>query len=281
MWPVLLLMVTLLMPACSRMVSSGASDLADNLGQAIANNDDPDTVRAGGPAYLLMLDGMVHRDPENEDLLMRAAALYSAYGDMFVDDPERARRLSQRAFDYASRALCVHAKRDCDLRHAEFEGFQARIDQVGNDEVPLFYTWGAAWAGWIHARRNDLDAVAELARVEAIMQRVAAVDEAHRWGSVHLYLGTFAILVPPALGGAPEKARAHFERAIELSAGENLMAKVVYARQYARMIYDRRLHDRLLTEVLAADPHVPDLVLWNILAQDQAKELLATADDYF
>ena len=113
------------------------------------------------------------------------------------------------------------------------------------------------------------------------MQRLVTLDEGYQQGSVHLYLGAFAILVPPALGGKPEVARAHFERAIALSAGENLMAKVVYARRYARMVYDRPLHDRLLAEVLAADPNVPGLVFWNTLAQDQARELLATADDHF
>ncbi len=275
------LLILCLLPACSRMVSNAASDLADDLAQAIANNDDPDTVKAGGPAYLLMLDGMVHRDPENEALLIRAAALYSAYGEAFVDDPARARRLSQRALGYATRALCARNPDDCHLRQAEFDAFEARIQRVGRREVPLFYTWGAAWAGWIQARGDDLDAVAELSRVEAVMQRIAIVDEGYQQGSVHLYLGAFAILVPPALGGKPEVARQHFERAIALSDGKNLMAKVVYARRYARMVYDRPLHDRLLREVLAADPNVPEMVLGNILAQEQARELLASADDYF
>ncbi len=270
-----------LLPACSRMVSNAASDLADDLAQAIANNDDPDTVKAGGPAYLLMLDGMVYRDPENEDLLIRAAALYSAYGEAFVDNPARARRLSQRALDYATRALCARNQDDCHLRQAEFDVFEARIQRVAKREVPLFYTWGAAWAGWIQARRDSLDAVAELARIEVVMQRIAVVDEDYQQGSAHLFLGTFAILVPPALGGQPEVARHHFERAIALSDGKNLMAKVVYARRYARMVYDRPLHDRLLREVLAADPNVPEMVLGNILAQEQARQLLASADDYF
>ena len=278
---VALLMLFLMLPACSRMVSNATSDLADNLAQAIADNDDPDTVKAGGPAYLLMMDGLVHRDPDNATLLMRAAGLYSAYGEAFVDDPARARRLSQRALRYATRALCVHDQDDCHLRQADFGIFEARIQRVDKQDVPLFYTWGAAWAGWIQARSDDLDAVAELSRVEAIMQRIAVVDEGYQQGSAHLYLGAFAILVPPALGGQPEVARQHFEQAIALSAGENLMAKVVYARRYARAVYDRPLHDRLLMEVLAADPRVPGMVLWNILAQEQARELLATADDFF
>ena len=46
-------------------------------------------------------------------------------------------------------------------------------------------------------------------------------------------------------------------------------------------LYERELHDRLLNEVLAADPTVPGATLTNVLAQEQAADLLATADDYF
>jgi hypothetical protein len=277
----LLLLSLLLLPACSRLVAQATDNLADNLSQAIANNDDPATVEAGGPAYLLMLDGMVQGDPDNENLLIQAATLYSTYSAAFVDDPERAAKLSQRALDYAERALCAHRAEDCGLRQTEFHVFEDRIRKMDREDVPVFYTLGAAWAGWIQARQDDLEAVAELGRVEAIMTRIVVVDETYREGSAHLYLGTFAILVPPALGGKPEVARMHFERAIALSNGSNLMAKVLYAERYARMLYDRELHDRLLTEVLAADPHVPDLVLQNTLAQERARELLSGADDYF
>lgn len=277
----LALLTVFLQPSCSRLVSNAAGDLADNLAQAIADSDDPATVKAGAPAYLLMMDGMVRRDPDNVELLTRAATLYSTYSAAFVDDPERARRLARRALDYATRAVCAHAPDDCGLRTADFETFTARIAQVPVRDLSLLYSWGAAWAEWIRAHAEDFDAMAELSRVEAIMQRVVALDESYRQGSAHLYLGTFSILVPPALGGKPEAARAHFERAITLSGGRNLTAKVVFARQYARMVYDRPLHDRLLNEVLAADPAVPGMVLQNTMAQDQARDLLASADDFF
>ena len=73
----------------------------------------------------------------------------------------------------------------------------------------------------------------------------------------------------------------HFERAIELSGGRDLSAIVEYANGYARLMYERDLHDRLLNEVLAADPTVIGATLMNVLAQELAAELLATADDYF
>ena len=279
--PGMLLLPLIMLPACSRMVAQATGNLADNLSQAIANNDDPATVEAGGPAYLLMLDGMIHSDPGNETLLIKAAALYSTYSAAFVDDPQRAAKLANRSLDYAERALCARHPGDCDLRHAEFAAFEGRLQQVDRADVPVFYTLGAAWAGWIQTHKDDLEAVAELSRVEAIMARIIAVDEVYQQGGAHLYLGTFAILVPPALGGKPEVARMHFERAIEISQGTNLMAKVLYAQQYARMLYDRDLHDRLLAEVLAADPRVPDMVLQNTLAQERARALMAEADDYF
>jgi hypothetical protein len=88
-------------------------------------------------------------------------------------------------------------------------------------------------------------------------------------------------LSPAAAGGRPEAARAYFERALQMSGGRNLMAKVLYAERYARAQFDRELHDRLLKEVLAADPQEPGLTLTNTLAQQRATQLLAGADQYF
>ena len=62
---------------------------------------------------------------------------------------------------------------------------------------------------------------------------------------------------------------------------EDLGIKVDYARYYARTLYDRELHDRLLNEVLEANPYQKGLVLLNTLAQEDARELLASADEYF
>jgi hypothetical protein len=83
------------------------------------------------------------------------------------------------------------------------------------------------------------------------------------------------------MGGKPDEARAYFERAIEMSEGHNLMAKTVYAQYYARMMFDQELHDRLLNEVLEAEPEYPGLTLINVLAQEQAEQLLAESKEIF
>lgn len=276
-----ILLCLVMLSACGSVVTSASNRLAENLAGAIADHDDPVTVEAGGPAYLLMVDAMVRGNPDDPELLTRAAGLYSAYAGAFVLDPVRSRKLTAKAFEYAQRAVCRRDPANCNFRTTAYDRFEQHLARMSLTDVPSYFALGAAWAAWIQARKDDLDAVAELARVEALMQRVLDLDETHMQGRAHLYLGGLSILLPPALGGRPDAARHHFERAIVLSNGRNLMVKVVYARLYARMLYDRALHDRLLQEVLAADPRQPGYVLMNTMAQQQARQLLDTATDYF
>ena len=114
------------------------------------------------------------------------------------------------------------------------------------------FPW-AVWAGYIQQNTSDWNAVAELGRVEAIMERIVALDDGYQRGQAHMYLGVLNSILPASLGGKPEQAKAHFEEAVVLSGGKNLMAQVLYAEKYARLVFDPELHDRLLNEVLAAD----------------------------
>ena len=254
---------------------------ANNLSRAILNNNDPETVRLGGPAYLLMTDSLLAGDPENKQLLRAGADIYGAYSDIYVKEPERAKRLTQKSLEYALRAMCASDNDFCNLRGGDFQRFESRIRRVDDDEISLLFSLGSSWASWIQARKEDWNAVAEIARVEAVMRRVIAMDESYRDGAAHLYLGILATLLPPAMGGKPEEGRSHFERALQLSGNRNLMVKVLYAQHYARLTFNRELHDGLLREVIAARPATDGYTLGNTLAQERAKELLESAEDYF
>ena len=145
----------------------------------------------------------------------------------------------------------------------------------------VVFAHGLASLAYIRAHSADYTAIAQLPYSEALFERYLEINDGTDDGAVHTYLGILNTLIPPALGGDPEKGRGHFERAIEISGGRDLSAKVEFANGYARLLYDRELHDQLLKEVLEADPEVPGSTLLNVLAQRQAKDLLESADDYF
>lgn len=263
------------------LTTSGCASVTRDLTEALLENPDPETVEAGLPSYLLVADGIIHNNPDDEDRLMAGAELYNAYAGIFVKDRERAKRLTARARQYAELAMCEYRKKLCDLPKLPFEKFQKRLTLVEQKHLPFLYGLASTWAGWIQARADNWEAIAELPKVKAALERVVELDETYRNGQAHLYLGVIGALLPPALGGKPEEGRAHFERALELTQGRDLMVKVEYARRYARLVYDRPLHDRLLKEVLEASVIAPGLTLSNTLAQRTARELLADADKYF
>lgn len=274
-------MVALLLSGCSSIIKSAANGMAMDLTTAMLNHNDLATVRDAAPAYLLLTDSMVANDPDDAESNRVAASLYSAYTGVFVEDPDRVRRLSQRAFDYALRAACLHDPQACTIRKMDFQSFKEFLQEQEKDDVPILYTLGASWAGWIQANSEDWNAVAELPRVTAIMQQVLELDETYQHGTAHLYLGVIHSLLPPSAGGKPKLAQKHFERAIEISNGRNLTARLMYATRYARMMFDRELFERQLRQVIEADPVASDMTLLNMLARKQARQALAEADDYF
>jgi hypothetical protein len=276
-----ILPLLLLLAGCATLTRSATTRFAQDLSNAILDQNDVATVRDGAPAYLLAMDGLIEGDPESASLLLSGARLYGAYASAFVEDEARVRRLWDRALGYARRALCVEAPSPCRALDRPFDEFTASLGAVGCDDVPTLYGFGVAWAGWVQVHANDWRAVAEVPKVEALMRRIVELDESYDQGSAHLYLGVLLTQRPASLGGQPERGRQHFERALALSGRRNLMAQVLYAEHYARLVFDRPLHDRLLREVLDADPQAPGLTLANTLAREQARRLLDGADDYF
>jgi hypothetical protein len=277
-WKGLAILLTMLMMP---MLGGCASRIAGNLAGGILNQNDPEMVRDGAPAYLLMVDGLIHGDPKDAALLRGGASLYSVYASLFVEDPERSRLLADRARQYGERALCASRSTACGLAGLPYEAFGNGLQELRRRDGPSVYVFVVSWLVWLKAHSDDWGALIDLPKVEKTLERLIELDEEYERGSAHLYLGIMKTIRPPALGGRPEEGRRHFERALELSGGQDLSVKVEYARYYARLMYDRELHDQLLQEVMAADATAPGLTLTNTLAKRQAKVLLTSAEDYF
>ncbi|MDK1024447.1 MAG: TRAP transporter TatT component family protein [Gammaproteobacteria bacterium] len=275
------LCVQILLGGCATLMSAATSRMADDLTATILNSDDPETVRAAVPAYLLLIESLLRGSPDNENILRAAASLNGAFAGAFVEDESRAALLAEKSLNYAFRALCIHRHSFCEMQQLSFEQFQQIMSKAQKRDLEALYSVGIAWTGWIQTHGSDWNAIAQLPRVRLIMETLIRLDETWDNGGPHLYMGGLDTLLPASMGGKPEAGRAHFERAIELSRGRHLMTKVVYAEQYCRLVFNKELHDRLLREVLDADPVAPGMTLINMVAQVRARALLEESDDYF
>lgn len=265
---------------CGYFVRSATGKFSERLKQTILAQNDPVTVTEALPAYLLILETSAAGDQDDADLMFANANLYTAYLSLLPDDAIRKPRLSRKGLDFALRGICLHKQDWCDLQQQPITDMPALLAGAEPDDIDGLYSAATAWSTWIQANKNDWNAIAQLAQVKQIMQKVIELDETYKQGNAHVYLAVLESLIPETLGGKPELAKQHFQRAQQL-APENLMVNVLYAKHYARMIFDRQLHDTLLKTTLTAQAAAPGLTLINTLAQQQAQQLLDSANDYF
>jgi hypothetical protein len=120
-------LLALLLTGCASLASDR---MTGHLKTVMLAQDDPETVRAAAPAFLLLVESMIAESPEDPRLLATGAELAASYGAL-LDDPDRRARLADRAYDYAKRALCAEQAPVCDALNGPFENFSAAVAKVG------------------------------------------------------------------------------------------------------------------------------------------------------
>jgi predicted anti-sigma-YlaC factor YlaD len=268
------------------VLSSGAD--------TFASEEDPELARDAMPFVLKAIEAVLAEDPEQEDMLLAACTSFTQYSYAFVQTDatllefedykaslaleDRALKLYLRARDYGLRAL--------ELRHRGCsEGLiAAPADAVAAfevDDVPIIYWTAAAWGLAISVGLDRPEIVADVDAVRALLRRALELDEDYDDGVIHeamLVIESF----PEVMGGSPERARLHFERALELSGGNKAAPYVTFAESVAVPSQNQAQFESLLETALAVDPNaMPASRLSNILAQRRARHLLNNTDEFF
>jgi hypothetical protein len=206
---IVILLAALLLSGCKTLMSKATGGMASNLSGAMLNQDDPETVRDGAPAYLLMLDSFVLGSPDDVAMLSAAAELYAVYGVIFVDDPDRAGRLTGKSLDYAQRALCVSNLAGCGLKGMHLQELSPRLADMGVKDVGALYTFGLSWLAFIQARSGEATALSQLPQATMVMERTRELDPDFKASQVELYLAVLNTIRPPALGGDFQAGKKH------------------------------------------------------------------------
>jgi tetratricopeptide (TPR) repeat protein len=253
-----------------------------NLARALQQQGDLELVRDGVPAFLLLLDGLVLSAPDNAGLRLASADAYAAYASAFAGDEDKARAaaLFARARENGL-AVLTRNRRFRAALEGPIADYEEAVHTFRQRDVPALYTTATAWAGWIIARSDSMEAIAQLPRALALMERVMELDRGYRGGGADLFYGIYCCIQPRGAGQDLAKARGHFEKALAYAGPDALMPRVVYAEFYARYTFDRELYEKLLREVLAAPDADRDSALMNSVARKRAQALLEQADDWF
>lgn len=285
-----------LVGACSlrRVAVGGLASALSGSAESFAREDDPELVREAMPFALKAIEAVLLEDPDNERLLAAASTGFGLYAYAFVQlDAERlASSDYARAAALRARALALQLRaRDYALRALELEhpdlGRRLRAEPdaavraLTRDDLELAYLAGGTWGLAIALAKDEPALVADVDAVRALLRRALELDESYAEGALHEALISVEGL-PRAMGGSPERARAHYERALALSGGRRSSLHVKLAENVSVPAQDRAEFERLLGLALEVDlDAAPGQRLSNRIAMDRARHLLATIDDLF
>lgn len=265
----------------TKMMVDNMKPMMEKMKIAANKNSDIELLKDAMPASLVQLDGFVEISPDNRDLLLRAAEANAGYAFAFVKDRNRKRMFNEKARDYALRVL-----KQNDNFHEAFDKsldeYIASLDSLEKEDVPALFFASSSWLQWIALSLTDPEALMDLPKVEAMMERVLELDDTFMYGSIHAGFGSYYAARSVTLGGKPVKAKYHFDKAFEISESKYLVFSLLYARYYAVQIQDKELFVETLNKVISAPPNLlPEKNLANEIARIKAKELLAEVDEYF
>ncbi|MHB9007965.1 MAG: TRAP transporter TatT component family protein [Limisphaerales bacterium] len=293
----LLLLIASMAGGCSvrKFAINQVGDALAGGGTTFASDDDPELVRQAVPFSLKLMESLLAETPEHQGLLFASASGFTQYAYAFVQQEadelededvaaaatmrDRARRLHLRARNYGLRGL-----------EASHPGFQeklradaaAAVALARRRDVPLLYWTAASWASAISLSKNNPDLIADLPQVEAMIDRALELDEAWDRGAIHSLLITYETVRQGAAGEGADRARRHFERAVELSGGRNAGPYVALAEAVAVQAQDVKEFDALLAQALAINADAtPDQRLVNLVMQRRARWLLARRENLF
>jgi len=232
---------------------------------------------------LKLLDGFYIAEPRNKELLLMLTQGYASYSLGFVENKsvQRAQLFYLRARDYGQDLLRLTSafKDSIPVKEANFLNNIARLKK---EDVPALFWTAFAWAGWINLSKDNAQAIFDLGKVKGMMNRVLELDESFFFGSVHLFFGSIYGSLPKILGGDPDKAKAEFDRCLEINQGKFLLTYVYLARYYAQPTLDEALFDKYLKIVLQAPEDIlPGYELITSIAKEKAQNLIVKKEDLF
>jgi len=264
-------------------------------GTTFSSDDDPELIKSAVPFSLKLMESLLAESPKHKGLLFATSSGFTQYGYAFVqqdaDEIEatdyaaaeamraRAKRLYLRARGYGLRGL--------EAAHPGFTNTLATdprkaVAKMKKSDVPQLYWTAAAWGAAISLGKDDPAIVGQIPQMEALIDRAAELDESWGDGAIHGFLINYEMSRQGAPGEPTERARKHFDRALELTKGQQAGPLVTYAEAVCVEQQDAKQFDELLNRALAINPDMhPETRLVNLIMQRRARWLLSKKEDLF
>lgn len=306
-WSVLgtAVLASVLLSACDipRFTAKSTAKVLVRAQPSLKSEADYELAARAIPGALKTIEGFWVVAPDDANLTYILMEGFCQYGTGFVEDEvEQAEmRKDLEAADY-HRARATKMFLRC-MNYALLrlgKRWQENLFKSDEDVDKLLASTGHAWrtammwtaiglASAINNNKDRVEMIGHLDTAKKILRRIVELDEKHgaprdkvAAAMPHIALGMAYTGLDKSLGGDPDLADKHFQKAIDLTEGKFLLAQVLRARRVAFRTKDRKgFHDSLV-KVLETDPSIwPEQRLANEIAHRRARRYLKQEQELF
>ena len=227
---------------------------------------------------LALYEEVVATDPSRREALALLSRGYYLLATGHLEDEQEKLAAYDKGAAWGERILGLNPefRKRIEAGDKDYEA----LDVATKEDVPGIY-WAYGNLGKWSVAKGFTTVLKNKSKLKAFIDRVTALDPEFNHGAGDRGLGAYYAKAPSFAGGDLNKSREHFERSLKIAPGY-LGTKTLMAEYLAVKSQDRELFERLLNEVIAADPTaIPDVTPIQKIEQRRAKELLAKADDLF
>jgi predicted anti-sigma-YlaC factor YlaD len=265
---------------------------------AVVFTGDPDPQLVGDaiPFALKMYEALLHSTPNHVGLMLTTGSMFVMYANAFVQGPaemlpatevrarneanDRAMQLYMRGYSILTDALEQRYRGFSSAIENE-QDFKLFVQRFRKQDVPLLY-WTVA--GGLSA--YSLDPMGELSFYmpmwQFMIEKAYELDPDYGGATLDEFFVLYYASIPEMMGGDMERARHHFDIAMEKTGGRSSSALISYANAISRAENDRATFEQRLRSVLALNPDDnPSARLVTVLDQRKARWLLDNADSIF
>jgi hypothetical protein len=276
-----------------KILLNGQIESTRKASAALNSVSDYEVARGAAFAGIAQFEGMHYLAPDNKDAMFLLLRSWGATSFGFIEDEmEQAEDLhgedSELAVYHRARAVTAYARAvhyGTMLLEAKHEGFAAAQKSPADmkayaakftdkhDAEPLMWM-AQAWLSRVNlVVADDIQAAGTVHVGVALAERAVELDEGYNNASAHVVLGAYHSRSKTAETELP-LAKAHFERALELTEGKSLLAKFNLAAKYYCTMQDKANYETLLRAVVDAGDVQPTQRLPGSIAKRKAKRYL-------
>lgn len=268
----------------------------DSSSTVFTGDNDPELVGAALPFAIKMYESLLASNHTHRGLQLTTGSLYVMYANAFIHTPasmlpdaesqtqefmyKRAKNLYIRGRDIILNGL--------ELKHKGFKAllekrqFKEALAPFKKQDASMLYWAGAGWMGAFAIDPFDMDFGVTLPGAAALIEKVLELDPNFGKGDIHNFYILYYGSLPEYMGGSYEKARKHFQLAVQATGGKSAAPYLSLATTVS--IADQNVSEftELLNKALAINPDENlETRLVNTLDQRKARWFLEHVDDFF